>query len=355
VVTNTTDPHRHDHPHQHHDHHHDHVHRGGALGWLQHTFAHSHDVHERVDAALESHERGIRALKLSLIGLGLTALVQLIVVILSGSTALLADMVHNFGDATTALPLWVAFALARRGRTRRYTYGYGRVEDVAGVLIISVIFFSACVACYESIRKLIRPETVDHLWWVATAAVIGFLGNEVVAVFRIREGRQIGSAALIADGQHARIDGFTSLAVLVGVLGVAIGVPILDPVIGLAITIAILFIVRDAATSIMRRVLDGIEPEILQEIEHAPSHVSGVEDVHEVRARWLGHKVHAELHITVDPNLSVAASHAIVDEVQAALAAHVPLLGDATIHVCPRELAPGTVRMASAAVVSGLV
>jgi cation diffusion facilitator family transporter len=355
-LSHDTHPHDHDHDQDHghehgggHEHRsgghshgpdgHDHAHRGGPLGWLQHTFAHSHDVHEKIDDALETHELGIRALKISLIGLGLTAIFQVVIVLMSGSTALLADTIHNFGDAATSLPLWLAFALQRCGRNRSFTYGYGRTEDVAGVLIVALIFFSACVAGYESIRKIIDPQSITHLWWVSAAALIGFLGNEAVAVFRIRVGKQINSAALIADGKHSQVDGFTSLAVLAGVLGVALGVPILDPLIGLAITVTILFIVKDAAKAVFRRLLDGIEPGILAEVEHAPTHVIGVIEVHEARARWLGHKVHADLHITVDPTLSVAESHGIVERVQQALAEHVTAFGGATIHVCPHGAA----------------
>lgn len=318
-----------------HDHAHEHAHHPGFLGWLRHTFAHSHDVHEKVDTALETHERGIWVLQISLVVLGLTALFQVGVVWLSGSTALLADTIHNFGDAATSIPLWIAFALIRRGRTRRFTYGFGRAEDVAGVLIVALIFFSACVAGYESLMKIITPQPVSNLGWVAAAAIIGFLGNEAVAVFRIRVGKEIGSAALIADGQHSRVDGFTSLAVLIGAIGVYLGVPILDPLIGLAITVAILFIVKDAAKAVFLRLLDGVEPRILAEVEHAPLHVPGVQGVHQARARWLGHKVHADLHVTVDRRLTVAEAHAIVDRVQQALAEHVPSFGEATIHVCP--------------------
>jgi cation diffusion facilitator family transporter len=328
--------HDHDHPHEHdHDHGHGHAHRGGLLGWVQSTFAHSHDAHERVDTALESSERGIWALKISLVGLGATAIFQLVIVIISGSTALLADTIHNVGDAGTSIPLWIAFALMRRGVTRRFTYGYGRAEDFAGVIIVGLIFFSACVAAFESIRKLIDPSPVTHLPWVAAAAVIGFLGNEAVAVFRIRVGKEIGSAALIADGQHARVDGFTSLAVLAGVGGVALGAPVLDPLIGLAITVAILFIVKDAAKAVLVRLLDGVEPRLLTQIEETPMQVAGVQEVHEARARWLGHRLHADLHLTVDRRLTVAESHAIVDRVQAALIAQVPAFGGANIHVCP--------------------
>lgn len=286
---------------------------------------------------MATNERGIWALKVSLVGLGATALFQVVIVVLSGSTALLADTIHNFGDAATAIPLWIAFALQRRARNRRFTYGYGRAEDIAGVIIVGLIFFSACVAGYESIRKLIDPQPVTHLWWVVAAAIVGFVGNEAVAVFRIRVGQQIGSAALIADGQHSRVDGFTSLAVLIGAIGVAVGVPMLDPLIGLLITVAILFIVRDAAKAVFLRMLDGIEPSILAKVEHAPTHVAGVLDMHEARARWLGHKVHADLHITVDPSLTVAESHVIADRVRDALAEHIPALGGAMVHVCPRH------------------
>lgn len=328
--------HEHGHAHGHdHGHDHAHVHHGGVLGWLQHTFAHSHDVHEKVDDALETNARGIWALKISLVGLGLTALFQVVIVLMSGSTALLADTIHNFGDAATSLPLWVAFALQQRGQTRRFTYGYGRTEDVAGVIIVGVIFFSACVAGYESIMKIIHPQPVTHLVWVAAAAVVGFIGNEAVGLFRIRVGREIGSAALIADGQHSRVDGVTSLAVLIGAIGVAVGLPIVDPLVGLAITLAILVIVKDAAKAVFLRLLDGVEPPILAAVEHAPLHVDGVQDVHGVRARWLGHKVHADLHVTVDRRLSVAESHTIVERIQRALAAEVPAFGSATIHVCP--------------------
>lgn len=333
--------HRHDsdehhHRHDQHDHGgHGHDHGTGVVGWLRQTFAHSHDVHEKVDEAMATNERGIWALKISLVGLGLTAIFQVVIVLLSGSTALLADTIHNFGDAATSLPLWFAFALQRRARTRRFPYGFDRAEDLAGVAIVALIFFSACVAAYESIRKLIDPEPVTHLWWVVAAAIIGFIGNEAVAIFRIRVGRQIGSAALIADGQHSRVDGFTSLAVLIGAVGVALGFPILDPLIGLAITVAILFIVRDAARSIFTRMLDGIDPAILAEVEHASMHVEGVQGVHEARARWLGHKVRAELHVVVDRRLSVEAAHRIAERVHEALAEHVTAFGGATVHVCP--------------------
>ncbi|MGH2532640.1 MAG: cation diffusion facilitator family transporter [Thermomicrobiales bacterium] len=318
------------------DHHdHDHTHRGGIAGWLQHTFAHSHDIHEKVDDVMESHERGLWATKIALLSLGLTTVFQAVVVWQSGSTALFADTVHNLGDGANSIPLLIAFALQRRMRSRRFTYGFGRSEDLAGIVIVLSIAVSAGVAGWESIKKMIEPEPVILLWWVAAAAIVGFLGNEIVAVIQMRTGKQIGSAALIADGQHARIDGFTSLAVLAAVIGGVVGVPILDPIIGLLITAAIVWILKDAAISIFQRLLDGIEPEILAQVEHAPMHVPGVRGVHEVRARWLGHRVHADLHVTVDSRLSVAESHRVVEQVQRALADHVSTFGGAIVHVCP--------------------
>lgn len=330
--------HGHDHgdgAHAPHGHDHDHHHKGGLVGWFQNTFAHSHDVHEKVDDAMESNERGFWATKWALVSLAVTTIIQVVIVWFSGSTALFADTIHNLGDGANSIPLLIAFALQRRGRSRSFTYGYGRTEDLAGVIIVVLIAVSAAVAGYESVRKIIDPEPIGFLWWVAAAAIVGFIGNEAVAILQIRTGRQIGSAALIADGQHARIDGFTSLAVLIGVVGVALGLPILDPIIGLVITAAILWILKDAGTAVFRRLLDGIEPDILASVEHAPVHVEGVHGVHEARARWLGHKVHADLHVTMDAHLSIVESHALVERVEAALADHIPAFGGATVHVCP--------------------
>ncbi len=357
----TSDEHDHDHDdgagvaHSHghgsgHGHSHDHDHGSGIIGWFKGTFAHSHDLHEKVDDVMETHERGFWATKWALVSLAITTAIQLVIVYFSGSTALFADTIHNLGDGANSIPLLIAFWLQQRGRSRTFTYGFGRTEDVAGVIIVALIAVSAAVAGYESVRKIIDPQPISYLSWVSAAALVGFIGNETVAWLQIRTGKQIGSAALIADGQHARIDGFTSLAVLIGVIGVLIGVPILDPIIGLVITATILWILKDASIAIFRRLLDGIEPEILAEVEHAPMHVEGVQGVHEARARWLGHRVHADLHVTVDRDLSVAESHAIVERIQKALAEHVPALGEATIHVCPCDHAePGAPAGAAAA------
>lgn len=333
--THEHDEHGHHHDHGDGGHTHDHEHRPGILGWFQHTFAHSHDIHEKVDDVMESNERGFWATKWALVSLGITTIIQIVIYWYSGSTALFADTVHNLGDGLNSIPLLIAFALQRRVRSRTFTYGYGRTEDLAGLVILLSIAVSAIVAGYESIRKIIDPQPMDYLGWVAAAAIIGFIGNEAVAILQIRTGRQIGSAALIADGQHARIDGFTSLAVLVAVFGTLLGVPILDPIIGLLITITILIILKDSSASIFRRMLDGIEPEILSQVEHVPMHIDGVQGVENVRARWLGHKVHADLDVIVDRDLSVDDAARISANVKAALADRVPAFGDAVISVMP--------------------
>lgn len=221
---------------------------------------HSHDAADSVDDTLESTAAGIRTVKISLLVLGLTALIQIVIVVMSGSVALAADTIHNFADALTAVPLWIAFALGAKPATRRYTYGFGRVEDLAGSFVVAMITMSAIIAGYEAIARLIHPQQIEHVGWVALAGLVGFIGNEWVALYRIRVGHRIGSAALIADGLHARTDGFTSLAVLCSAGGVALGFPLADPIVGLLITAAILAVLRTAARDVFRRLLDGVDP-----------------------------------------------------------------------------------------------
>jgi cation diffusion facilitator family transporter len=343
--TTGTDAHGRDHTHDHalghedgHDHEHDHEHDSGLLGRLREMvpFLHDHNHGEaNIDSALESSDRGIWALKISLFGLGATAIFQVIIFLMSGSVALLADTIHNFSDALTAVPLWIAFSLSKRGASRRYTYGYGRAEDLAGVFIVLMIGLSAAIAGYESIRKLLDPQPLSNAWWVVAAAIIGFIGNEAVAIFRIRVGKEIGSAALVADGQHARADGFTSLAVLLGAVGSLLGFPLADPIVGLLITAAILFILRDATLPVWQRLVDAVDPELVDAIEEAAAKVEGVEEVHATRVRWLGHTLQGEMHITVDEDLPTRESHRIVEEVRHAVFHDQPRLAELVVHVDP--------------------
>ena len=310
------------HGHGHHEHDHD---QDNAPG-------HAHGV---VDPAIATTDRGIWAIKWSFLILAATAVLQLVVVYVSHSVALLADTIHNIADAGTAIPLWVAFVLARRKPTQTFTYGYGRVEDFAGLAIVLIILSSALVAGYEAIERLFYPHPVMHLGWLATAGVIGFLGNEAVAVFRIRVGRQINSAALIADGYHARTDELTSLAVVLGAFGVWMGYALADPIIGLVITAAILGIVWQSAKSVLTRMLDGVEPQVASDLRHAVQHVRGVLSVEFVRARWLGHRLYAEMTLAVDPALSVADARKMAEDAKEHARGHLPALENLHVEVVP--------------------
>jgi cation diffusion facilitator family transporter len=322
-----------------HDHHDGHSHhgRGGALGAaLREVFTpHSHDASDSIDGTLESSAAGIRAVKVSLLALGATAIAQVLIVVVSQSVALLADTIHNFSDALTAIPLWVAFALGTKPATRRYTYGFGRAEDLAGLFVVAMIGLSAIVAAIESIRRLINPEPISHLGWVAAAGLVGFIGNELVAVYRIRVGRRIGSAALVADGLHARTDGFTSLAVLLGAGGVALGFPMADPIIGLLITAAILAVLRTAIRDVFRRLMDGVDPALVDAAEVALAAEPGVTEVRSVRMRWIGHRLHADAELDIDPATSLADAHRIAHEAEHSLTHAVPKLSSALVHAYP--------------------
>lgn len=318
---------------------HGHDHHGGA------GHGHTHGV---VDPTIATTTRGIWAIKWSFIILAITSAFQLTVVFWSGSVALLADTIHNVGDAVTAVPLWIAFRLARRKPSPTFTYGYGRVEDFAGVVIVMIILFSALVAGYEAIDRFIHPQPISNLLWVALAGIAGFIGNESVAVFRIRVGREINSAALIADGYHARTDGLTSLAVVVGVAGVRLGFPLADPIIGLLITIAIFGIVWQSAKAVLTRMLDGVEPSVIEEIRHVAEHVPLVRQVLNVRARWIGHRLTAELDLAFDKTVSLQEAHKITADFEAELFEHVPALASARIRARPIDPAASSDEAASA-------
>jgi cation diffusion facilitator family transporter len=311
------DSHVHDHPHEDSGHH-SHIHTHGAI-----------------DPSILDTRQGIAAIKLSLLVLLVTALLQLAVVFVSHSTALLADAIHNLTDCATAFPLWIAFTLARWKPTKRFTYGYGRVEDLAGLVIVLMIASSAIGAAYVAIDRLFHPQTVGYIGAVMGASVIGFLGNEVVARIRIRSGQKIGSAALIADGFHARADGFTSLSVLIGAWGVWLGYPLADPIIGLFISILISRVVWQSSKAVFLRLLDGVDPQVVEEIREAACTTPGVAEVTEARVRWIGHRLHAELNVAVNPALSIEQAHEIAIKVRHTLLHQLQYLSNATIHLDP--------------------
>lgn len=339
--------------HQHsHEETHSHEHHGGVavdpegsgnppMNWLRrgrslfggHRRGHGH-THDSL-GLYNITERGIWAVKWSFAAMMLTALVQAAIVMFTGSVALLADTVHNFTDAAVTIPLWFAFLIARRRPSNRFTYGFGRFEDLSGLAIVLAILFSAVFVCYESIDRLLHPQDVSYVWAVVAASVVGFLGNEGVAVFRIRVGKQIGSAALVADGYHARVDGITSLAVFFGALGVWLGFPLADPIAGLAIAVIILAIVWQSGRAIFLRLLDGIDPEIIRNIRRTVDGVPGVREATEVRARWSGHRLHAEVNVTIGQDGDIERGHEVANRVRHQLTHQFPNLSWVTIHVDP--------------------
>ena len=292
-----------------------------------------------LDAVATTSERGIWALKWSFIGLAITSALQVIVFFYSGSTALLADTIHNVADAATAIPLWIAFRYTNRAPTKRFTYGYGRIEDLAGVVILLIILASGIVAGYESIQRFYHPEPVKYLWAVAIASVVGFIGNEAVAIFRIKVGKEIGSAALIADGYHARTDGIASLSVLLGVIGIWLGFPLADPIIGLIISFVIMKIVWRSGKDIFTRLLDGVDPAVVDDVRASAAKVPGVRGVNNVRLRWLGHKLNAEVDVTVADTMNVGQAHELGEQVVKQLRQDVQYLNSALVHTDPASTA----------------
>ena len=324
------------HDHDHGGHGHDHAGRSGLSGLIRSVSApHSHDAADSIDSALEASAKGIRAVKVTLVGLLATSGLQLAVVLISGSVALLADTIHNFSDALTALPLWIAFALGRRAATKRFTYGYGRAEDLAGLFVLAMIVGSSALAAWTSIDRLLRPQEISNLGIVALAGVIGFAGNELVAVYRLRVGKQIGSAALVADGYHARTDGLTSLAVVIGAAGVWLGYPQADALVGLLITVAILWVLKGAATRVFARLMDAVDPTLADQIQGVASQVEGVQAVQGIRVRWIGHRLEASLHAVVDCDRTVAQGHAVAEAIRHALFHSVGKLDTILVHIDP--------------------
>jgi cation diffusion facilitator family transporter len=310
----------------------EHHHRAGLRGWFAGVIRpHSHDHADSFDQALLTSREGTRALAISLAGLLATAAIQALIVVISGSVGLLADTIHNFADALTAVPIGLAFVIGRRRPTRRYTYGFGRAEDLAGLSVVAVIALSVLTAAGEAIYRLVHPHRVGHLGVVALAGALGFVGNELAAHYRITVGRRIGSAALVADGRHARADGFTSLAVVAGAGGVAFGWQLADPIVGLVISVAIAAVLWGAARDVFRRLMDATDPATVDEIRRQALLVDDVLGVDEVRVRWIGHELHAAFNLTVPGTLSIARAHEIAETVHHRLLHEVPRLVDVTI------------------------
>jgi cation diffusion facilitator family transporter len=318
----------HDHEHNEHEHDHDHGHQHG------HGHGHGHE-HGSVNAELYGNEMGLRAVQISTAGMLLVSLIQFGIAAYGGSAGLFADALHNLGDVFTTVALWIAFALSRRAANQRYTYGYYRAEDLAGIFIVLVIIASAVAGAVESIQKLTSGNVPTQIYLSMAAALVGVAGNELLAQYKISVGRRINSVPLIADGQHSRIDGLTSLAAFVGLIGVALGLPIADPIAGLVITVVIVTVVYSTSRSVLQRILDAVDPNIVSSILRAAGQVPGVQAVTDVRARWVGHTLHTSLNIEVNPDITLAQAHTIAEEVRHHLFHNIKGLSEAIIHTDP--------------------
>jgi cation diffusion facilitator family transporter len=306
------------------------------------TYSHEreHDAlnHDQ-DAHKHRHEHGnqagLRAVQISTAGMFCVAAIQFVIAWIGGSAGLFADALHNFGDVFTTLALWIAFVISNRAANQRYTYGYYRAEDLAGIFIVLVIIASASASAIESIQKLTSGNIPTQIYLGMAAALVGVAGNELLAQYKIAVGKRINSVPLIADGQHSRSDGLTSLAAFVGLVGVKLGLSKADPIAGIVITIVILTIVYSTSRSVLQRLLDAVDPRIVPSIIATANTIPGVEAVTDVRARWVGHLLHVVMNIEVDAELTLSKAHAIAEEVRHHLFHDIKGISEVVIHTDP--------------------
>jgi cation diffusion facilitator family transporter len=322
-------PHEHGtHTHDHGEHNHDHDHSAHDQD------EHGHE-HGKVDADLYGNRAGLRAVQISTAGMFLVAAIQFAIAWIGGSAGLFADALHNFGDVFTTIALWIAFVISNRAANQRYTYGYYRAEDLAGIFIVLVIIASAAASAVESIQKLTSGNIPTQIYLSMAAALIGVAGNELLAQYKISVGKRINSVSLIADGHHSRIDGLTSLAAFIGLVGVKLGFPKADPIAGIVITVVILTVVFSTSRSVLRRLLDAVDPHVVPSIVTTASAVPGVEEVTDVRARWVGHTLHVVMNIEVDAEQTLSKAHAIAEEVRHRLFHDIKGVSEVVIHTDP--------------------
>jgi cation diffusion facilitator family transporter len=280
------------------------------------------------DDAKDRHEAN-RAVAVSAVGLAGTGLIELLLAILTGSVGLLGDAIHNLSDVSTSAVVFLGFRLSKRPASERYSYGLERAEDLAGVGIAVVIWASAAFAGIESVRKLVEHGHTTDVGWGIVGAVIGIVGNQVVARYKLRIGRRIGSATLVADARHSWLDALSSAGALVGLVAVALGQPWGDPVAGLAITLFICHVGYEVTSDVVHRLADGVDPEVIHLAEAAAGSVPGVVHAH-ARARWTGRTLRVEIEGWVDPDLTAREADNLGRRVADAIAEQLPEAGSLT-------------------------
>jgi len=281
----------------------------------------------RDDAA--DRRQANRAVAVSAVGLGLTGLAELLIAVLTGSVGLLGDAIHNLSDVSTSVVVFLGFRLSRRPPTERYPYGLERAEDLAGIGIAIVIWASAAFAGAESIRKLIGHGHTSDVGVGIAGAVIGIIGNQLVARYKLAVGRRIGSATLVADARHSWLDALSSAGALAGLIAVALGQPWGDPVAGLAVTAFICHVGYEVTSDVVHRLADSIDPEVIGQAEAAAASVPGVVHAH-ARARWTGRTLRVEIEGWVSPDLTTRDADAIGRQVAQALSRDLPDAGSLT-------------------------
>lgn len=286
-----------------------------TMGPMSRAHDHGHIYHE---------DDAVRAVVISALVLGVAAAVELIAAWASGSAGVLADGLHNAGDVLTTFILLFAFAMARRPATRRFPSGFGRIEDVATLLIVVVIVATAALAAFESIRKLLQPVVYRGIAFSLVAAAVGIMANLAVSEYKVRVGRSLGSNALEADGVHSRIDAMVSAGAFVGIGLAGLGLPLADPIVGLLITLAILYILGGTLRQLVLRMMDAVDPNVIEELTAAANRVGGVLGVHDVRARWVGRELVAVMHVDCAPEASLRDAHELAQRVEHEVAHAVP-------------------------------
>ncbi|MBV9793319.1 MAG: cation transporter [Actinobacteria bacterium] len=282
---------------------------------------------ERDDAG--ERRQANRAVGISAAGLAVTGLAELLIAILTGSVGLLGDAIHNLSDVSTSAVVFLGFRLSRRGPTERYSYGLERAEDLAGIGIALVIWVSAAFAGVESVRKLLGHGSTAHVGIGIAGAVLGIVGNQVVARYKLVVGRRIRSATLVADARHSWLDALSSAGALAGLIAVAAGQHWGDPVAGLAVTLFIGHVGWEVTTDVVGRLADGVEPEVITAAEAAAGDLPGVVHAH-ARARWTGRVLRVEVEAWVDPGLTAREADALGHQAATAIAAVRPDAGSFT-------------------------
>lgn len=311
-----------------------------------HEHGHGHSHVKSLDLSTRD---GVRALKFGVAGLGLTTAFQVALLLLSGSVALLGDTLHNGVDVAGTAIVWLAFIVTKRKKTTRFGYGYHRLEDLAGLAVVALIAASALFVVYESARAFDEPPALHRPWLVLVAGIVGFVGNEAVAQYKLRVGRRIGSSALVADGQHSRADGFTSLGVVAAAVGIMIDQPRIDAAVGLAIGVLIGWAAYQSGRDVVLRLLDHGDPEIRHQLEHAAEEVSGFDHINELRLRHSGRTIHLVAHVCMPADYSLVRAHDVAEELRQAWLHILPPGSVVDVHADPFDAEQGSPHLREAA------